>query len=514
MLTRSRLATPYLRRFTALVASRLSIGVLVASGMGSPPLLADGWHNAALATKSLDDWLSELKRAIPDLDKRLQEHGLRASNDIEALKRRVEVGKKRAPGPTAGGKIHAEFTPEQLALLERKAADCMEVLAYMKPENIYPREFPDFQLQKIPEYRKTATALLQMMGLPGGKAVANTLTSALRGGLPNGGDVTFHPSFIPEILSLFEKQAAAGNLSPEDLQSLGDASAGKKPPPYDQLARRVMEIIDKNSDLPSLLKWAEATDDPNRKQKIINSIKTRLASANGTELSAVLASSAATPDLRKAVVAQLKQRLGETSVLQLLVQLNAKIDNDLVAAVRRELDTRSVKFADVEGDLPQIRKFLDSQDPAVSLAAKAQLENAFQRAPVTQCLEWLGPNDKPMRELIWTQIDGRIARADGARRESYRNAALTVLGDNEFKLPIRLAAVELLRRLNDRQAIVPVVALLPKLPRDLMSPAGALLKDISGQDFGPKPGDGVAQLNTCFKNWQRWCQEEGLSPKK
>jgi len=140
-------------------------------------LRADGWHNAALATASLDEWLSDVKRAIPDLDSRLGKSTLTAGRGPEGLIDRAAAAEGSAGdlpgGPDRRASIQSNLTAEQRALLGRKANDCVEVLAYMHPKNIIPREFPRFQLSKIPEYRKTAKQMLAMMGPEGSSAVAN-----------------------------------------------------------------------------------------------------------------------------------------------------------------------------------------------------------------------------------------------------------------------------------------------------------------------------------------------------
>jgi len=76
----------------------------------------------------------------------------------------------------------------------------MEVLAYMHRDNIIPREFPKFQLSKIPEYRKTAKQMLTMMGRDGSTLVANRLRADLTKRPRHAPDVKPHEDYYQDLL--------------------------------------------------------------------------------------------------------------------------------------------------------------------------------------------------------------------------------------------------------------------------------------------------------------------------
>jgi len=169
-----------------------------------------------------------------------------------------------------------------------------------------------------------------------------------------------------------------------------------------------------------------------------------------------------------------------------------------------ELEETSPTYRQIADRLEQIISLSRSEDEAVAAAARNQLVNAFQRAPMPQCLRWLGQAEPDLRKLIWDQIDARIARADEARRTSYRETAVAVVGNEQSSTASRKAALDLLVRLKDRAAVPGIIETLLKLPRELWAPAGDCLRQLTGQDFGPSEGDGIAGVADARKRWQAW----------
>ena len=86
---------------------------------------------------------------------------------------------------------------------------------------------------------------------------------------------------------------------------------------------------------------------------------------------------------------------------------------------------------------------------------------------------------------------------------------MKVLGHKEFSTDSRRAAVELLGKLKDAGAVGQVAELLPELPRELWSETGELLRRLTGEDFGPRRGDGFAQVYEAAKQWKAWGQQKG-----
>jgi hypothetical protein len=135
--------------------------------------------------------------------------------------------------------------------------------------------------------------------------------------------------------------------------------------------------------------------------------------------------------------------------------------------------------------------------------------NAFLRAPVTECLDWLAQDDPELQTLIWQQLDDRISRADAQRKSGYREVALAALGDNGAAQAKRIAAIDLLTRLKVPSAAGEVIELLPLLPLELRPRAGKLLRDLTGQNFGPFAGDGTVEVGIAVKKWREWWKANG-----
>ncbi|MCL6505293.1 MAG: hypothetical protein K6T86_21675, partial [Pirellulales bacterium] len=132
------------------------------------PLWGDGFHNAALLTNSLDQWVSQLSQTVPEVGQALSGGELRAGESLKELKKKAAQGKAATGAQGGKGKLQTHLTAQQQTMLARLAAnDCLEILAYMDPKNILPYEFPDFPLERCGEFRSTAKRLIRLMGAQG-----------------------------------------------------------------------------------------------------------------------------------------------------------------------------------------------------------------------------------------------------------------------------------------------------------------------------------------------------------
>jgi hypothetical protein len=469
---------------------------------------ADGWHNASLATASLDDWLRDIRASVPEVADRLDKSQLKSGASIDDLKKANRpASEDTADAKPIGGKLN-NLSQQQQAVLSRKAADCMEVLAYMDTKNIFPREFPTFQLGKIPEYRKTAKQLLGAMGPLGAQAIANQLRAELMGGVNHGYDVSPTASYYDDLLEVFKQSLENGDLSMEDAEALQDAASGMKSANAG-LAKKVKEMIDQYANLKTLVNWLANTSDGNRKKQLTTQIKARVAKASQEELLAVLSEGELDSSLKSLFVSQAAKNLPAASVTELLGTMEEVSDAALKRSAAAELAKRSPTYASVSKELPSLVTFSRSADATVAKAAEGQLANAFQRAPMTHCLYWLGQKNSALNSIIWQQVDTRIARADAERRASYSQAALTAIGHKEASLETKKAGLQLLERMQDQDGARAVVDLLPQLPRDLWPAVGTSLEKITGQRFGPKTGDGAAEVTVSVKKWRDWFATKG-----
>lgn len=560
-------------------AVSLTTGLLAGSLFDAAPVRAHGWHNAALTTSSLDEWLGDVQQAIPDILKRATETELHAGRGLEDLKNKRQGTAKNQPGmgPQRGRQIISQLTPQQQELLGRKAEDALEALAFMDPANIFPQEFPRFDLSQIPKYRETAVKLLKLMGPVGTRAVITELRAELMGmGRSNKAtDYRVNPARYDALLHLLYEGVSVGEADAEDLNDLRLAAKGFKPPPYDALAKSVSEAIAAGEaardTLPKLADRIATTGDDQIKHTLLKVLENRLPEATIEELAGLLGHDNAM--VRQKAMADLGKRADKLSTAELidlerglseesvqtartfseifrkripranaddllalakvkdsgtrqvarsylaktirgqdvagLLDMQQMFAGDpLAKSVAAELAKRSPKYAEVKDQLEKIIAFLGSSDAETARAAQRQTANAFQRAPIRECLRWLTVNDDGLRKLIWKQIDGRIARADAARKEGYRQVALEELVDDHNELGARLTAVELIERLNDPAAVQPLVEQLPLLPRELWPRCGEVLRKLTRQDFGPRPGDGAAELNAAVAQWRDWLAKQ------
>jgi len=459
---------------------RILLATAIFSGLVLPAA-GHGFHNAAMATRSLDEWLADVRRGIPNLD--LGAGGtaeMRSGRDLDALRSEAaQAGTPRPPArPTRRGSLDIRYSPQQQALLARKGNDCLEILAYMDPQNIYPSEFPNFQLSKIPEYQQAAKQLLKAMGPDGTRLVAGKIRQELMQSVPSASDMTIRAGYHDDLLDVLTAGVLDGHMSSQELQDLKDSTQGVKDPTQQALADRVRRAISPDEmDLASLAEWAANFSGDAR-------LKTEISQA-------------------------LRKRLAEASILELLRAREAIADRAVCRQVESELSGRTPTYAELKDQVKDIWQLTGSADRQVATAARSHLAVAFQRAPIAHCLYWLGEDDRQFTALIWKQVDDRIARADAARREDYGKTAVEVLGDKEFNLESRKAAIDLLDRLKDRGTAKGVADELLGLPRELWPAAGRLLRNLTGQNLGPQEGDEISEVLDSAKKWQAWLRDNG-----
>jgi len=475
---------------------------------------ADGWHDPVLDLGSVNDWLRDVKATIPDLDEQLSSASLRSGRGIEDLKKLAQdnAGKPKSSstkrGPVRGGNLQANLTPQQQALLARKANDCLQVLAFMKQGNIYPHEFPNFPIDKIPEYRQTARQLLNLMGSAGSSAVVGQLRTHLMSGFPAQFDVSYHPAYAAELLDVLATSAASGALSPQDLESLHQAMQGVKPPDVQAFVNQIDKTLGESLAIKSLLAWASAAADPKRKAELLVHLRNRLSQATAGELEAALNDEGLDTKTRGAVAGHLRKFLPELGIAGLLKLLLVEHPS-LHEAAERELRARKPTYSAVKDEIPEIREHAQAPNQRVAAYANYFLAKAFQEAPIAHCLHWLGKQDSALNAVVWKQLDARIAAADDATKTAYANTTLKAIQLADVDQPTKQACLELLGRLKSRDSVKPIVDLAPQLPRELWPMVGTTLRQISGQDYGPKPGAGVAELTVALKKWRDWLQQNG-----
>ena len=188
--------------------------------------------------------------------------------------------------------------------------------------------------------------------------------------------------------------------------------------------------------------------------------------------------------------------------------LDGQTDPTLQKTADEQLARRELpKYSEVKDEIPEFVKLLHSKNAVAAKGAQEQLENAFVRALIPECLRWLGEEGDELNKIIWNQLEVRIQRADPEKRADYRSKAIEALKAKEPSTRSKLAAIELLARLQDRESMGELIDILPLLPRETWPKVGELLRKLTGQNFGPRPGDGVAELTVARKKWQEWWQK-------
>ncbi|HWB12164.1 MAG TPA: hypothetical protein VG826_23255 [Pirellulales bacterium] len=74
--------------------------------------------------------------------------------------------------------------------------------------------------------------------------------------------------------------------------------------------------------------------------------------------------------------------------------------------------------------------------------------------------------------------------------------------------PERGATIELLGRLPGAGAAQAPIEALPGLPREDWAKARRTLEKLTAKRFGPKTGDGLAQVKGAQKKWGAWLDEQ------
>lgn len=491
--------TAQLRRLAA--ASRCGRGIRTVgsslTGIGLCLLLCSsaaghGWHNAALATASLDEWTADVREAIPEIRKQLDQAAapeMSAYRDIEKLRQAAknatgeDAAGEDATSPTGGpgraGTILTDLTPEQRALLGRKAQDCLEIIAYMEPDNIIPEEFPRFKLQNVPQYRKAAKELMKAMGSAGTEPLVGVIQNEMAGPGRSPLGMKWHPDYYKDLLEILQSSAKSGQLSDEAVKTLLQASQGRKSKRQQAFADKVQDtVLLENYDLATMIDVVEKTEDRRLKSRL----NTRI-----------------------------RKRIEEADVLELLECQRSTDSAGLKRTVAAQLKRTTPKFREIEPQLDQVWKIAGGDDQQAAQAARRQVVNAFLQAGIPDCMDWIGRGDPQLGGLIWEQLDFRVLRAktrgDTELLGRYRRAGVAVLSDSGRKMPSRTAAIEFLARLKDRQAVGPISQVMPQLPRELWPKVGKLLHGLTGQDYGPHEGDDAGQAFEAMKKWRRWSEE-------
>jgi hypothetical protein len=368
-------------------------------------------------------------------------------------------------------------------------------------------------------FLRTAREMLPEFGAAGAEAVVQALGEELTG-LTIPREVTQDPTgYVATFNSVYTGQA--GNPLTRDRKPVGPNMGRPQPAPA-RINRRARD--------PRLAQQAAMSNEEIVKRTLLVNpeyhedllallevfARKKLLNADMQRHLKNCASGQKPPEI-KPLADRVKAILGlgaaspDASVLELLTALENSGDRNASAKLKQRLDESSPTYSEVKPDLAEIWKRVGSDNRLVAEAAAAQMENAFWRAPTSECLRWLGQGDAQLNKLIWRLVEQRIQRAAAEAPErlaQYRDSALAILQEGEEPLAVRRAALELLLRLKDRQSAPAVVDVLPQLPRELWPAVGRTLRELTGEDFGPREGDGLVEMKVSHERWQRWLKKK------
>jgi hypothetical protein len=464
-------------------------------------------------TSSPEQWLQDVHKSIPQIGQQLRQTSGNVGHGADAIRRAAEAARAEeaaaAKAPSRGGTIQANLTPQQTALLSRKANECLQVLAFMHPSNIMPFEYPKFPLRQMGEYRETAKQLLTLMGTDGADMVGTQLRAELMGSgmRPPSADMQIHEGYHRDLVELLMHFADRGDVSDAVENSLRQAAAGQKHPATKALAVSVEKALDAGLDLPRLMeRWSE-TQDANRRRETEARVHKRIPDAETDELFLAAQTAETTPKIRSHIRNEITKRSQQFQVLQLLQAMDQIPDSEIRRILATELAQRNPTYAEVREQIQGIWRLTRSPEKQVGDYARKHIANAFQRAPISHCLYWLTQGDSDLNQVIWQQVDARIQEADTGRIAGYVEIAMTVLRDKRFDTSSQLAAIELLRRVKRPDIVGDIVDFLPTAPRELWPELGGLLRELTGQSYGPRAGDGLAEVTVAIRQWRQWWEQ-------
>jgi len=415
---------------------------------------------------------------------------------------RGETGKRGGTrgAPQGGAQISAEVIRRPLAanltknLIDQQAMqqqgrmqarELIEVLAYFNAENVnwdgHMGPGCDY-----PGFRRVALESLPKFGEIGAEAVVQAVGEELTGvTIPR--EVTRSPQgYVSTFNSVYQGQRQ--NPLTRDRQVVGESNL-----PAEQIVQKTLLMNPTyHGDLVDLLQ--EFNENDLLTPEMLDHLKTCAAGKKPEEVKRLA------EQVARAI-------LGDPSGMataDLVVELDETTDLDLRQPLLEELATRRPAYAEIKDEMRRIEKLAMDEDPKVSRIGRQQWANAFQRAPISHCLYWLSQTNSELGKLIWEQVDGRIARADAERRGGYRDSAVSALGNKLYPSASQSAALELLGRLGDQESIEPVVKILPRLPRESWGAAGKALRQLTGQDFGPRSGADIVDVIEAQKKWDAW----------
>jgi len=461
--------------------------------LAAPSVTGHGFHGAAMTTKSLDDYLSAIKRMVPDAVEGMQRGQMRAMT-AEELKKELAASKGKSAGPARGGKIEARLSAQEIQNRTRVAQECIDALKYLDRGNIYPEEFPDFPVEQIPKYRAMAKKLLSHLGAEGNKALLGAISSTL---MMQAIDMPLHNDAGKDMLDLLVPALKSDDVDPDDVATLLTATAGQKPDKgLADFARKVREIVLAHCSRRVLEQAIASTGDPQLKNLLQKAVKTREAEAARESK-------------------QIRQKLATASLEDLLQMVGATENDENKSLVIEQIGEHNLTAKEARAHLIEIWQL--SQDAAQPTSAnlRKRVQAAIARGTTADCLAWLAADDAELNKTVWQQLGLLLDKANAIERRQVRDTAIDALAGATTSKGGKRRSIEVLRRLKDREAAVLIIDAIPereeikRIPLELWPQTAALLRELTGQKFGPREGEKALEALGQIKQWRKWRSAQG-----
>jgi hypothetical protein len=452
--------------------------------------LADGFHGAAVNTQSLDNYLNTLKELVPDVIEKVQSSEMRALRP-EQLKEKLAEDKQKAKSgnaPRTRGEIQSNRSPKQIEGRTIVAANCAETLAYLDQRNVFPHEFPGFPMHQIPKYRNMAKTILGHLGTEGMTAVVAAINTLLTERNEYG--IEYHPNAAKDLLDLLKPGLKSGQVDPKDVVALlTSASGAKRNPAVSKLATQVTDLVLTSSDRETLAAVDKLITDPKLRQ--------HFAAEKARRINGIIKS------------------LGSGDIAELLNLIPAVEDDRIRKMAIDRLGDHSLTVEEARQHLPAIWKLIQAQDKTLTAKVRKSLQSAISRAPVVDCLTWITEGDPELADLTWKQLGARFDKADAKSKREFRDASIKSLADLKTAIAAKQTSIEVLRRLKDPEAAKLLLDAIPQrdqikvIPLVLWPQVAALLRELTGEKFGPQEGEKASAALGQINQWRKWRSAHG-----
>ncbi len=266
-----------------------------------------------------------------------------------------------------------------------------------------------------------------------------------------------------------------------------------------EFSRTVRSLIMEKCSVTMLKQAAEATTDPKLRGLLERAVKTREGKI-ARERDVV------------------KRELASTGVADLLKML-ADADEDRKILIVEQIADRKLSAKDASQFLVKIWNLAGTAPAPTSANLRKQVEAALGRGSLADYMAWLADGDAELNKSIMQKLGPRIEKATAAEKKELRDSAVASLADRGASKSEKITAVDVLRRVKDPDTARLVFAAIPEkdqlkqIPLDLWPQVATMLRELTGQKFGPKAGERTLETVSQLKLWRKWVSSQSGATK-